>query len=200
MPRFGGIATYDLSLKTGWAYGYPGDAPIFGSISLGRQNSTIDERLVFLRRWLVERIDEWQPKHIWFMRAIRMQHDNNDRLEQLFGYPTVIMLEARERGISWCRMSDATVISEFTGQNDWSTPASKAEDAIGTKSGKSRAAALRRREKKRVTMAQCLKFGCDVDGDDDAGDSLALFFYAEMKLAPRAYAARQAAIFELKAS
>lgn len=143
---------------------------------MGRAGSSVEHQLLAFRRWFVERLDEFQPKHVWYMRPIRTQHDNTNRLERLFGFAAIIRVETLERGIACESAEDASVIAFFTGRARWGTKEMKPAE--------------RRAAKKDATMRMCDRYGCPVDGDNDAGDSLALLFYAENILAPKLAASR----------
>lgn len=59
--RPGGLLTLDLATCSGFAYGYPGEQPKYGSFQL---SSAQGEGRLFLsfERWLKAMLREWQPK------------------------------------------------------------------------------------------------------------------------------------------
>ena len=166
----------DTARRVGHAYCFPGEPPIFGSFATGRPGSDVGTQLVAFRRWFVGKLDELQPRHVWYLRPIRTQFDNTNRLERLFGFATIIRVETLDRGLSCESAEDATVIGFFTGRSRWGTEDMKASD--------------RRAAKKDATMKMCERMGWPVDQDNDAADSLALLSYAEHKLAPKLAATR----------
>src|SRR3990167_5245928 len=111
----------DPARKIGWAACWPSEEPVFGSFATGPPGSEVGSQLLIFRRWLVGRLDEFRPAHLWYMRPIKLQHDDANRLERKFGFAAIIQVEAGDRGISCKTAEDASVVAFFTGRARYGT-------------------------------------------------------------------------------
>ena len=177
MSRPVSILALDLARRVGFAFAAAGETPVWGSQSMGPAGGSVGELLLPFEDWLLDRIGAWSPRFVCYLTPMLLRHDVPSTLQKKFGQAGIVDLVCARlarggRDIKAYQCSDSTVTKFVTG-----------------KGGRFGGTA----NKKRAVMDAMLRFGWDVKGDDDAGDALATFIYAEHSLAPKQAIARGAA-------
>ena len=150
----GNVLALDLATVTGWAYGRPGEVPIFGHLRFVSQGTSRAGLYRAFRSWL-DRGDGYQPDLIVYessaVPSIMAGKTNIDTIKTLIGLAEHLeewaynRVELREASVSQVR-------SHFIGRN------MKANIA------------------KPMTMERCKELGWNVENHDDA-DACALWDY-----------------------
>jgi hypothetical protein len=162
--RVSGLLALDVATVSGWAYGAPGERPLYGRYRAGKPPHEGGQILAAFRGWLNWRLAEWRPEWIVF-EAPYVPHPRSpipvdiNVVRRLFAMCGIVEMTAHEHGIR-CREEQSNVICKFfTGNGSWGGRANK----------------------KAATQKMAAVYGFPGVSEDEA-DALALFVYAEAVL------------------
>ncbi|PYF05007.1 hypothetical protein BJ122_102233 [Rhodopseudomonas faecalis] len=164
MAWAGDILALDLAKTTGWAYGAPGEEPIYGSVTFGNENTTRARVLRNCREWMVSFLVASPARLVVFEAPLtpgQLQgHTNIDSIRLLIGIAeTVDELLFDRADVREARVSDVRTF--FLGTNR-----------------------IKRADAKDATKYKCRKLGWSPQ-DDNAADALALWCYQAAHMAPQ---------------
>jgi hypothetical protein len=151
------ILALDLATVTGWAFGNPGEQPVFGSIRFGKTSPTHGEIAAAAIEWMIGKLDEVKPHLIVFEQPLPPNftggHTTLNTSMVLMGLPFLLSGIAYKLGIF--NVTSATVSQVrncFLGEN------------------------LKSAQAEKLTLARCQHLGW-APKDHNEADALALWCY-----------------------
>jgi hypothetical protein len=158
------ILALDPGTTTGWAAGKPGGTPEWGVRKF--QGKTTGEVLGMYRHWINQRCYDLKPRLIVF-EAPYVPRPNSPLPMNVLTLRRLLGIAGTIEACAW----------ELRIRCNEATPLEIARFFLGTTK-------LKREQKKAATIEMCRRYGWDVDDNDDAADSLALWHLAEFTYAP----------------
>ena len=172
------ILSLDLASRFGWAFGPDGEVPVSGSRYFTRDGNapkggpvSNGAKFWHAMRFAVEVVEKYRPTHIVCEQPIapssKQGHTSSDAFEILYGLPAAV------RGMLY-----GLKVYEWT----YATPSTVRKHFIG-KGG------LKGEEAKPIVFRKCMALGwilpTDTDLSHDRSDALAIWSWAEARLAPK---------------
>jgi hypothetical protein len=160
------VLALDLATISGWAKGYVGGEPNYGSLRFAKADASENAIFNAALRWANELLAEKpRPDFIMIERLLpgdaKRGHTNSQVRDRLAGLHAIVRAMAFERGVYRIETVDVGAARRhFIGDS----PA--------------------REQAKREVMRQCRKLGW-APADDNAGDALALWHYQCSRIDPR---------------
>lgn len=156
------ILALDLSRKSGWAFGSPGQKPKSGWMHFGPSDASHEAVFARAASWTRAAIDQWRPTLICWEAPIGGTGGriNTNTFSLLFGLPAIVGVTAYEAGIYDVRKATPQEVRMyFLGRN------------------------MRSADAKAATQARCRLLGWKF-GDDNEADALATWDYLCHIVAP----------------
>lgn len=144
----GGILSLDVASKTGWAYGFAGEAPQHGVFELPSTGDNLGRYGVTFLQWLTSKLRELRPREVVFEAPILPKITNLNTTRKLHGLALMVEAACELEAVPCSEIGNSEWRRQFLGPYYPPKPC--------------------RDELKRAVIAACRNMGWNPRGDDDA--------------------------------